>query len=447
MNYDKVIINILISNKGKFHKSLIKKAMELPNVSLYIKSRFENSNSLIETLHRMECYSQIIPKCPICGNDCGYRRYKYPNIVFLKTCGSIECRRKLQVINYEFTSLNKYGCKNAGQSDQAKEKRKQTCLDKYGAESFTNREKYKQTCLEKYGVLNGGGSKESLEKIKNTNIQKRGVPYVFMSDEFKEKAKKTLFKHYGVSTPLASEICKQKMIRTNQERYGKDYPMSCDWFKENIKKTCQEKYGVNQVNQFTTSYLWDTYKSNMVDKYGYDHVFKVPKIKNKIYNTMMSRYGAKTYSQTNEYKTRINQINQKIINTKKKNHTFNTSKPEEELYEYIKKKFPSVERQYNKDPRYPWACDFYIKELDLFLELQGTWLHGKHPFDGKSSVDMKTLEEWKLKHKDGKHPMYLKAISTWTIEDVEKRNKALKNKLNYKEVWSLNEGKTFVDSL
>ena len=40
-----------------------------------------------------------------------------------------------------------------------------------------------------------------------------------------------------------------------------------------------------------------------------------------------------------------------------------------------------VERQYYKDSRYPYFCDFYIKSKDLFIEYQGYFTHGAEPYD------------------------------------------------------------------
>lgn len=39
------------------------------------------------------------------------------------------------------------------------------------------------------------------------------------------------------------------------------------------------------------------------------------------------------------------------------------------------------------------------------------------------------------------------SITIWTIKDVEKRNCAKEHNLNFKEVWSLKEGKEFIDNL
>ena len=116
------------------------------------------------------------------------------------------------------------------------------------------------------------------------------------------------------------------------------------------------------------------------------------------------------------------------------------------MYLYINEKFPSVIRQYKDKERYPYCCDFYIPELDYFIELNGNWTHCKHPYNIDSIEDKKILEFWNTKSLEG-HKYYLNAIKTWTIYDVNKRNKAKENNLNFKEVWSLEEGKEFIDGL
>lgn len=60
----------------------------------------------------------------------------------------------------------------------------------------------------------------------------------------------------------------------------------------------------------------------------------------------------------------------KIIQAKRVHNTFHTSKPEDRFYEMLCSKFGAedVIRQYD-DARYPFACDFYVKSKDLFIEL------------------------------------------------------------------------------
>lgn len=69
----------------------------------------------------------------------------------------------------------------------------------------------------------------------------------------------------------------------------------------------------------------------------------------------------------------------------------------------------------------------------MFIEIQGTWSHGPHPFDKENPDDIKLLEEWKEKSKKSKY--YEKAVIVWTIKDVEKRNKAKENNLIFLEIF------------
>ena len=196
------------------------------------------------------------------------------------------------------------------------------------------------------------------------------------------------------------------------------------------------KYCCNEC-KFKDIDLVERHKQGCLKKYGVENISQVKEIKEKKEKTFLRHFGTK-----NNY-GRSSVVNN-IFKRRKSNNTLNTSKSEEELYLYIKEKFPSVKRQY-KEERYPYFCDFYIPELDLFLELNGTWTHGNHPYDMNSKEDNSILNIWKEKSKE--HPMYLTAIKTWVVSDVNKRNKAKENHLNFKEVWNLNEGKEFINNL
>ena len=361
MNYDKILLKILITDKDKININKFRKItfyQLYPNIKKYLLNRYNDSESLQETINRLKYNIEIRPVCKVCGNKVKYTNYNNKEKLFREYC-SFECK-----------------CK----SKEVKEKIKQTCLEKYGETTPLKnkevKEKIKQTCLEKYGTENPTSNPLIYNKIKSTCIRKYGVPYLMQNNEIKNKSKQICLKKYGVINAGGSIESLNK-----------------------IKQTCLEKYGVN------------------------------------------------TYFKTKEciMKSHTKEVLNKSIETKRKNHTFNTSKMEEKMFLYIKERFPLVERQYNKDKRYLYNCDFYIPELDYFIELNGTWTHGKHPFDATSIQDQIILERWKEKSKE--HPFYVNAIETWTKRDVEKRNKAKENNINFKEVWSLKEGKKFIDDL
>lgn len=116
--------------------------------------------------------------------------------------------------------------------------------------------------------------------------------------------------------------------------------------------------------------------------------------------------------------------------TKRKNHTCNYSKPEERFFEYLCVKYgkSNVYRQY-KEPRYPFFCDFYIKSLDIFVELNLFWTHGDSPFDAKNARHIEILNEWKIRAETSPH--YVGAVETWSVRDPLKLKTAKNNNLKY----------------
>lgn len=126
---------------------------------------------------------------------------------------------------------------------------------------------------------------------------------------------------------------------------------------------------------------------------------------------------------------------QKEYITKKARGTSNSSKPEEELYVELCKQYgaENVEHPY-REPRYPYKCDFYIKPLDLFIELHYTWEHGPHPFNENDRRDLEILDLWQIRSTEGK-PRYLDAIRQWTVVDPKKLECLRKNKLNFQIIY------------
>lgn len=155
--------------------------------------------------------------------------------------------------------------------------------------------------------------------------------------------------------------------------------------------------------------------------------------------TIFECYGVNNYSNTQEFKERE-------YNTKKLNNTFNTSKPEEHCYHLLLTKFSKndIIRQYKSD-LYPFSCDFYIKSLDLYIEYNGHWTHGKESFNKTNKKHQEILNNWKKKLKNSK--FYTNAIKVWTDLDVRKLETFKKNKLNYKIFWNIKEVKDFIGGI
>lgn len=140
-------------------------------------------------------------------------------------------------------------------------------------------------------------------------------------------------------------------------------------------------------------------------------------------------------------------IMEKQYNTKRQNNTFKTSEDEEIFYEKLLKVFTAddIIRQY-KESRYPFRCDFYIKSLDVFIELNFTWTHGFKPFEG-TEQDLELLEYWQKRSLELDSKFYEDAINTWTKRDVRKFKTANKNKLKYLVYYSEDESNSFEEDI
>lgn len=163
------------------------------------------------------------------------------------------------------TSQKLYGCDFPAQSQQAKDKSKQTRLEKFGGwnsdkqreaitKVFEERKdeivaKREHTCLEKAGVTNMNKTKETRDKIKQTCLEHFGTTSSLAAESVKEKIKQTLLEKTGYATAHESPEAIQKTKDTCKDKYGATSYFASEAGKEKIKQTFLEKYGVENPSQ------------------------------------------------------------------------------------------------------------------------------------------------------------------------------------------------------
>lgn len=286
------------------------------------------------------------------------------------------------VIKYKQTMLDKYGVDNPMKVHDIYIKARETCKKRYGYEWAVSSDeiqtKIAMTNKIRYGGIRPLQSDVVRSRVSQTILLKYGSKFIGQVPEIRNKAKETCLQRYGCAEPLASSIVRKKIVKTNQLRYG----------------------GISPISS--------------VD------------VQEKIHNTVKSRYGV-------DYVTQLDSVIQKTYKSKLERHTFHTSSSEDILYSKLCDIFgyENVLRQYSSY-QYPFACDFYIKSRDLYIELNGSWTHGFGWFDN-SEFALNIVNTWLLR--DTKY--YKNAIHVWTEADVKKRNVARKNNLNYIVFWDL----------
>lgn len=269
-----------------------------------------------------------------------------------------------------------------------------------------------------YGVKNVFATKECIKQIKQTKLEKYGDE----NYNNNEKTVNTCLKRYGVRNGGGSKETTEKNEKYFLEKYGVTTPLKDPNIKEKIKQTNIEKYGVENPHQ------------NKI-------------IKEKIEQTCLKRYGKKTYLQSDEFKKNFLKYKKKRRETLKKHNKLTMSKAEAYIFNLLKYYFSDVICQYYSD-EYPFDCDFYIPEINTYIEYQGYYTHGGHPYDENNIEDIKELH--KLIEKNNNHlnkdnNLYYVKIQIWTKQDVKKRNIAKQNNLNYIEFWSYEEVKNWLE--
>lgn len=250
------------------------------------------------------------------------------------------------------------------------------------------------------------------------------------NDCWHKKQSETVYRKYGVNNVFQKEVFSQltsedaiangriKRTQTMIEKYGVEHP------NQNAKIVAKMQKSLHQTN---------------MERYGVNNVMQRKDIavaaNKKRQEVMLARYGVKN-------SVEIPEVRNKIFEAREHNKTLNTSKPEEQLGIMLRKYFGENDVLTNViiDSRYPYHVDYYIKSLDLFIELNGDKCHNSHWFDASSERDLQILNSWqknadRLEQETGKKSRYRKYIETWTQTDVAKRQAARNANLNYLVFW------------
>lgn len=334
-------------------------------------------------------------------------------------------------------------------TEESLEKRKITCLERYGSESYIAstqaKDRFKdsdvgpwsecaklkreKTSLEKYGSKTWSssdvGKKFALDLSSNPDFRNK-ISKGVRSSGSREKYKKTSMENCGAEHWTKSKDGNQKLrniCNTKEERLKRSERMLSDEVKSKIQETCLKKYGV--------PYYWQSVEGRLRLK----ELLNSDEVISKTRLTNLKLYGSEFWSSSDIGRRTLSSdsIIQKSINTKKENGTIHGSGKEKLVYDLLSNKFgeDDVICQYKDLNIYPFLCDFYIKSLDLFIELNIYWTHGGHFFDKSNKDDVSKLLYWSSRKTDA----FDKAVYTWSISDLNKRDTAIKNNINYLVFW------------
>jgi hypothetical protein len=188
----------LITHEPAVYKYIMEQTKFLKLDVTFLERIYNINNNLID-----------INKCP-CGNlQPNFDNYRRG---YVKYC-SETCRLKYRGQAIKQSFMDNYGVSNPSKLSEVTERRKKTCMTKYGATcSLMNpdvRSKSVQTHIKKYGTTHFNKSQAGRDKFKNTCMTRYGVAAPMQLPEFKEKQSISGYKNKTYILPSGKEISYQ----------------------------------------------------------------------------------------------------------------------------------------------------------------------------------------------------------------------------------------------
>lgn len=385
------LIEYLTDNSGEYNKRINRKYLEIHDLNILhilynVYDDLSKETPVYEIYYRLKNNLKKRPVCIICGKPVKYTSGHYAKFCS-KECQYSDLGKKITKEIKIKSNLEKYGVEHTSQLKGVTDKRTKSRADHVNK----IQQHVRESLYKKYGAYDVMHIPHILQKIKDTNLKKYGVEFPLQqlkkeNSEIYQKISQTCINKFGVDSPLKNKEVREKIKQTNIQKYGVDYLFKSNIIKEKIKQTNIQKYGVD--NPLKNKEIWKKSQDNR-------------------------------------------QISSK-------------SKLENNFLNYLKLKYESddIITQY-KSKEYPYYCDFYIKSINLYIEIQGHWTHNDHPFDINNLNDQLIMNKWRTKSLSDKY--YKNALNTWTIKDVEKRNTAIQNNLNYLEIFGKTDLNKYID--
>ena len=157
-----------------------------------------------------------------------------------------------------------------------------TRLEKYGVENFFQIRKISEK------AINNSHTKEARDKQKETTLNKYGVECILSNQEWKEQA---MINKYGVKNAWQLEKVKEN-IKIKYLDKLKDKEFNRKIITKRIK-TCRKKYGVDFVAQSTQAKK--NFENKMLSKYGVRNPLQNLIIYQKAFSTRKKGWGIKKY--------------------------------------------------------------------------------------------------------------------------------------------------------
>ena len=282
---------------------------------------------------------------------------------------------------------------------------------------------------------------ETIEKRKATNFKKIGVCFPLQNESIKNKTKNTILEKYGVENPSQIQDVKDKKIKTTLEHYGVINPFNID----RVKEHCREKAKIK-----------GKHKKFYFKKYSY--LYKTGKIidfNNGLITIQCNNCNNISTMDQHLFFVRLKRGHNPCLNCNKLTHPI--SHKEEELYSIIKEQYHGIIKRNNRKIIPPQELDFYLPDINLAIEFNGTYWHADKRFYKADDMLVHGSAQYIWSRDENKqiecHKRGIKLISITEYDyDTNRENiiktliKEIKNMDNNWQQISLLEAKFFTQS-
>lgn len=282
---------------------------------------------------------------------------------------------------------------------------------------------------------------ETIEKRKATNFKKIGVCFPLQNESIKNKTKNTILEKYGVENPSQIQDVKDKKIKTTLEHYGVINPFNID----RVKEHCREKAKIKGKHK---KFYFKKYSS--LYKTG-----KIIDFNNGLITIQCNNCNNISTMDQHLFFVRLKRGHNPCLNCNKLTHPI--SHKEEEIYSIIKEQYHGIIKRNNRKIIPPQELDFYLPDINLAIEFNGTYWHADKRFYKADDMLIHGSAQYIWSRDENKqiecHKRGIKLISITEYDyDTNRENiiktliKEIKNMDNNWQQISLLEAKFFTQS-
>lgn len=183
-----------------------------------------------------------VPLCPVCSSELGWHpdKRRYRDFCSQKCTGIGTKEKAVQ------TSKDNNGGVHHTQTQEYRDKVKETSLKRFNTEHYSKTSEYHQRVissnLKTFGAEYPAQSSTVLDKMKSTSVERFGVDNYAKTDECRNKTVATNLERYGFANPTQNADIQSKTRSTNFDRYGANYPTQNEAIMTKIVDTRRKNY-------------------------------------------------------------------------------------------------------------------------------------------------------------------------------------------------------------